>query len=561
VKIDIRWQLLLVVICLGLVVSLLSYQVQSAGECTTRIPSTGGRLGVGIVGRPDKINPLLLSNNPVDDELANLIYDGLVRYDEEGLPAPSLAESWSVSEDGKTVHIELKDEVRWHDGQPFSAEDVVFTYSLLQEEDFPAPDALKDLWSSVVISSTSDYTIDLLLPQPYGPILDALTLGILPSHILADVPVDQLADHPFNSAPIGTGPLAASRIYNWEQTGNLRLVPNPEYWSRAVQIDTLDYYFYPDYEALGEAFSTGKIQAVTGITPDALPDILTLPGIRVFTSPGNIVTQLLFNLDADSSPLMQSESGRKALAQATDRAHLIDEANQGQGLIFDGPYIPESWASFAESTPQILFDPAGASLRLDELGWVNVEGSSTREKEGIPLTLRLLAIDNDYSRDLAFELTNQWERIGVKSDSVFVPFEEMSTNLSARGYDVAIVQVKPNVDPDLYDFWSQEAIVEGQNFGIWNSRLASESLESGRQAYSIEERLPYYESFVQTYNEDLPAFALFQHVDSFGLSDAIEDAEIGRYREPRDRYSSMAEWFMLYREVAVACPDDEVGES
>ncbi len=559
-KIDIRWQLLLVVICLGLVISLLSYQVQSAGECTTRVPSTGGRLGVGIVGRPDKINPLLLSNNPVDEELVNLIFDGLIRYDEEGLPAPSLAESWSVSEDGKTVSIVLRDDIRWHDGQLFSAEDVVFTYRLLQDEAFAAPAALKDLWSSVVISSTNESSIDLMLPQPYGPILDALTLGILPSHLLGDVPAGQLADHPFNSEPVGTGPLAASRIYNWEQTGNLRLVPNPDYWNRTVQIDTLDYHFYPDYEALSDAFRTGKIQAVTGIVPEVLPDILALPGVRVFTSPGNIVTQLLFNMDTDASPLTQSVSGRKALAQATDRAQLIDEANQGQGLIFDGPYIPESWAYSAETASEILFDQTAASLRLDELGWVNVEGSSTREKEGIPLTLRLLAIDNEYNRDLTAELLKQWASIGIDTELIFVPLDEISAALSERGYDAALVQVRPNADPDLYDFWSQEAIVEGQNFGVWNSRQASESLESGRQAYSIEERLPYYESFVQTYNEELPAFPLFQHIENFGLSETIEEAEIGRYHEPRDRYSSMADWFMLYREVAVTCPDDELPE-
>jgi peptide/nickel transport system substrate-binding protein len=338
------------------------------------------------------------------------------------------------------------------------------------------------------------------------------------------------------------------------------LVPNPDYWGKTVQIDTLDYYFYPDYQTLGDAFRTGKIQAITGIVPDVLPDILTLTGIRVFTSPGNIVTQLLFNMDADASPLTQAVSGRKALAQATDRAQLIDEANQGQGLIFDGPYIPESWAYSAEAAPEILFDPAGASLKLDELGWVNVEGSATREIEGTPLTLRLLAIDNEYSRDLAAGLAKQWARIGIDTEPIFVPLDEIGTALSEREYDAALVQVQPNADPDLYDFWSQEAIVEGQNFGVWNSRQASESLESGRQAYLIEERLPYYDSFVQTYNEELPAFPLFQHIDNFGLSETIENAEIGRYHEPRDRYSSLTDWFMLYREVAVACPEDQVGE-
>jgi len=557
VKIDIRWQLLLVVICFGLVISLLSYQVQSAGLCTARVPSTGGRLGVGTVGRPDKINPLLQSPNPVDQELVNLIFDGLLRYDENGLPATSLAESWSVSEDGKKLSFQLRDDVRWHDGQPFSAADVLFTYELLKQEEFPAPDSLKTLWSSIVVSTTNGSTVDLHLPQPYGPILDAVTLGILPSHILKDIPVDQLADHSFNRAPVGTGPFAVSGIYGWEQTGNLRLVPNPQHWQGEIQIDTLDYHFYPDYESLGEAFQSGAIQAITGVAPRAVPQLLVLRGIRIFTSPGNLITQLLFNFDSDASALLQTAQGRVALTQGTNRPELIDKASSGQGLVIEGPYIPESWAYDGEAAPSIQFDSKAAGASLDELGWINTDGKTIREKEGVPLALRLLAADDDQSREIARVLTDQWTEIGIGTETIVVPQKDMDAALSSEAFDVALVHVQTNSDPDLYDFWSQEAIVNGQNYGGWNNRLASEYLESGRQLYAVDERFPQYARFVQTFSEELPAISLFQHVENFALSDTIQEAEVGLYQKPRDRYDSLAKWFMLYREVAVECPESE----
>lgn len=556
-KIDIRWQLLLVVICLGLVVSLLSYQIQSAGLCTTRIPSTGGRLGVGMVGRPDKINPLLGTSNPVDQELINLIFDGLMRYDETGMPVTSLAQSWHVSDDGKTLGFELRDDISWHDGQPFTAEDVVFTYGLLQDEEFPAPDSLKNLWSSVTISSTNESTVDFILPQPYGPFLDATTLGILPSHILKGVPVNRLANHVYNTSPVGTGPFAVSQIFDWEEAGQLRLIPDPGHWRGSVKIDTLDYRFYPDNKSVGEAFSAGAIQAISGISTEAVPEFLSLPGVRLYTSPGRQITQLLFNLSESGSALLNSVQGRQALALGTNRPLLIDESVTGQGMPLEGPYIPGSWAFDPDAVAKIDYDRETASAILEELGWILADGTATRDKEGVPLVLRLLLADDDAGRELAHTLASQWADIGIDVEPNVVPPDEMATALSEEAFDVAIVQVLTPGDPDLYDFWSQEAIVSGQNYGAWNNRRASEDLEMGRQLYLVDERLPYYAAFLQYFSEDLPALTLLQHVDNFALSETIQEAEVGRFQQPRDRYDSLANWFMLYREVAVACSESE----
>lgn len=556
-KVDIRWQLLLVVICLGLVVSLLSYQIQSAGLCTTRVPSTGGRLGVGMVGRPDKINPLLGTSNPVDLELINLIYDGLMRYDEAGMPVPSLAKSWHVSDDGKTLSFELRDDISWHDGQPFTAADVVFTYGLLQNEEFPAPESLGSLWNSVIISSTNESTVDLILPQPYGPFLDATTLGILPSHILNGIPANKLANHTFNRSPVGTGPFAVSQIFDWEEAGQLRLIPDPGHWRGGVQIDTLDYRFYPDNESVGEAFSTGAIQAISGISPEAVPEFLALPGVRLYTSPGRQITQLLFNLSSSGSPLVNSAQGRQALALGTNRPLLIDEAITGQGLPLEGPYIPGSWAFNPEAVAPVDYNPATASAILEELGWHIADGTATRERDGLPLVLKLLSVDDDPGRELAQTLASQWAEIGIDVEPIVVAPDEMTTALSDKAFDVAIVQVLTPGDPDLYDFWSQEAIVSGQNYGGWNNRRASEDLEIGRQLYSVDERLPYYTAFLRSFGEDLPAFTLLQHVDNFALSETIQKAEVGRFQQPRDRYDSLANWFMLYREVSIACSEGE----
>ncbi len=125
---------------------------------------------------------------------------------------------------------------------------------------------------------------------------------------------------------------------------------------------------------------------------------------------------------------------------------------------------------------------------------------------------------------------------------------------------MALVEIAPPNDPDLYDFWSQEAMIRGQNFSGWNNRRASEALEAGRQIFTQGERAAYYEAFLRQFDTDLPALTLYQHVDTYVMSEAVKEAEIGLVWEPRDRYQSLPAWFLNYRDVTVSCPSDGEGE-
>ncbi len=143
-KTDIRWQLLLAVSGFGLVFALLTFQVQTAGLCSVRVPASGGVFAEGIVGAPQYLNPLLADNNPVDRELTSLIFDGLTRY-EKGELVPALAQEWQISEDGLSVLFTLRDDLTWHDGEPVTTADVAFTYGLMQDDAFRANPALRRL--------------------------------------------------------------------------------------------------------------------------------------------------------------------------------------------------------------------------------------------------------------------------------------------------------------------------------------------------------------------------------------------------------------------------------
>ena len=554
-KPDIRWQLLLALTGLALVLMLLSYQVQSASLCTVSVPASGGTFVEGMAGRPSTLNPLLNDPYLVDREIDNLIFDGLVRYDERGNVMPALAKEWTVSEDGLTITFTLHDDWVWHDGQPVTTADVAFTYGLMQDEAFPGPSSLKTLWQSVTIDVIDDSTISFTLSQPYSPFFEATTRGILPAHLLEGAKAAELATHTFNQAPVGTGPFMVQPGQEWQKTGRLRLTPNPNYWREGAQLTDIEFRFFADEAQLIAAFQAGEVQAVNGLSPTNLPEVIGKADARIFTSIAPRYSALFFNLSESGSPALQSRDVRQGVAYALDRAGLVDAILQGQGVVFDGPYLPDHWAARPELMTAYTRQPETAGGLLDGAGWV---GAGTRIREGVSLVLRLVAIDRVEQRAVAEEIVRQLAAIGVEAQLEILPdVDTFRQTLSERSFDLALVEIAPPNDPDLYDFWSQEAMIRGQNFGGWNNRRASEALEAGRQLFPQAERAPYYEAFLRQFDSDLPALTLYQHVAIYMLSDSVNQAEIGRVWEPRDRYRTFPAWFLNYRDITVGCPADD----
>lgn len=553
-KPDIRWQALLAFAGLALVWMLLSYQVQSAALCMVSVPAAGGTFVEGIVGRPFALNPLFSDSYPVDRELTDLIFDGLVRYDQTGQPLPALAEEWSVSEDGLTFTFTLREGPTWHDGEPLTSRDVAFTYGLIQHEDFPGPEHLQRLWQSVTITPIDERRIAFTLTQPYAPFIQATTRGILPAHLLEDVAVSDLISAPFNLSPVGTGPFMVQSGQDWQRTGRIRLAPNPNYWREGTQITDLEIRFYPTGEELQSAYRAGEIHAMVGLPSTLTPQAVSEPGTRLFTSTAPRYSALLFNVSGSGAAALLTREVRQALAYSLDRNLLINSVLSGQGVVFDGPYTPEHWAARPDLLTAYAYQPDTAAALLDGAGWT---GGGVRMREGAPLRLRLLALDQADHRAVAEEIGRQWAAAGVEVQIVSAPdVDALRKTLSERGYDVALVEIAAPNDPDLYDFWSQEAMVRGQNFAGWNNRRASEALEAGRQLFPQSERAPHYEAFQRQFDADLPALTLYQHVASYLLRDDVQQAEVGLIWRPRDRYESFPTWFLNYRDVAVSCPAD-----
>jgi peptide/nickel transport system substrate-binding protein len=355
--------------------------------------------------------------------------------------------------------------------------------------------------------------------------------------------------------PVGTGPFVVSN--NWQQDGELLLTPNPIAWPVPPYLDGLIWRFFPDEEALLTAYAAGEVDAVSKLTPTAVPSALVLPGMRLYTTPRPRYAQLLFNMGANGHPALRSRNLRTGLTQAVNKRALIDASLNGQGLPFEGPYLPQSFAYNPNLPLPLPYNPVSATQRFEAEGWLSTDGSAVRrggEEGDIPLGLTLLAFDTPSNRAIVEALTEQWGDVGV--ELYWSLTDDLSTfyaTLEDGSFDVALVDITATGDPDLYDFWSQEAIVDGQNYAGWNRRRASEALEAARQVWNQDERRAYYEAFLTFFDEDRPAVTLFQYVDNYGINEIVQAVDVGQVQNPRDRYTDFAEWYLPLAADTAVC--------
>ncbi len=528
----------------------------SAEICTTPQPIPGGIFAEGIIGAPRYPNPIHADNNPVDQQLVDLIYDGLVSFDRSGIAQPALADSWTVSDDGLTVTFQLRDDALWHDGQPFSSADVAFTYQLLQADSMPD----STLWQSVAIATPDPLTVEFTLEAPYAPFLVAVNRGILPAHLLSGISAEAQKTDPFNAKPVGTGPFAVTN--DWTADGVLRLRPHDAYWRQTIGLDELNVRFFANESARATAFANG---AISGLIDVASPDIVTalgLPGARLFSAEQPRYAQLAFNLSDSGHPAIQDETVRRAFALGTDKAALVQQALNGQAIPFSGPYVPSAWAA-SPTYPLGQTSVTSATQLLSDAGWVAPEGGGLRLRATDDVTetlsLRVLTANSAETSAVTALLEQQWAALGASITVESVPLDQFRDRLASRAFDIALLTVTPLADPDLYDFWSQDALMRGQNFGAWNNQRASEALEAARQLWTIEERGPLYGAFNREFAADTPAISLYQYVQSYVIADGVISAETNRpitmppLSRPRDRFNTLPVWRVLTESVEVAC--------
>ncbi len=538
----IRWQVVVAIV--GVVFLFLTLYTVSASLQVTFVPEPGGTYIEGIVGTPGAINPLLYRNQS-DRDVGSLVFRGLTRISESGVIVPDLARSWDISPDDLTYTFELRDDVRWHDGQPFTAQDVAFTVRLIQDPAFNGDPELVGLWRDVKVEVVDDVTVRFTLPQPFAPFLSFTRLGILPAHVLQDVPVERLADAPFNRKPVGTGPWQVVR----NEGGEISLVPFEGYGGQRPMLDQVSFLVYSSAKAVYRAYRRGEVLGIASVPPDDLSEVADVESLNFYSAPVASYAMIVLNLNR---PAFAEKAVRQALLYGLDRERIIANVLNSQGIVANTFFLPSHWA-YDPNVRVYPYDPDKAQKLLTKAGWVDQNRDGVREKEGVPLRFVLLTNKEDpLQLEVINEVARQWRRIGIKVEPQAVEFSSLTQDfLRPRQFDAVLLMVtSEGPDPDLYSLWhSTQAVDEGQNWAGWKHPDADELLAEGRRVLDHNTRKEIYAAFQELFSEEVPSLLLYHPVYTYAVDQQVRNVQLGPMFNPSDRFRTLPAWYMNVRRV------------
>jgi peptide/nickel transport system substrate-binding protein len=551
-----RWPLLIVFLALVAIGILLFSQQPAINKTQPTIPTEvvpikGGIYTEALVGSLSRLNPLLDMSSPVDRDVDRLLYSGLIRFDGRGLPLGDLADSWGISSDGLIYNFSIRANAVWHDGQPVTSDDVIFTIELLRNANPTIPTDLQDFWQQIEIKRLDDKTVQFRLPEPFAPFMDYLTFGVLPEHLLGDLTFDDLVNAQFNIQPIGSGPYRFDHlIMEGDKINGLVLTAFDKYYATKPYIEQIAFRYYPNVQAALEAYQKGEVMGIGQVTTDILPGILKDSKLNLNLYTGRLpeLTLIFLNMDSPQAPFLKEADIRRALLMGLNRQLIVDQLLSGQAIIADGPIFPGTWAYY-EGMEHIGYDPDAAIALLKKAGYtLPAEGGDIRTKEGTPLEFELLYPDDEVHANLAEAIQQDWARLGVSTILKAVLYDELVNDyLSPREYQAALVNLNLTrfADPDPYPFWHQAQATGGQNYSKWDDRQASEYLEQARVTTNIEERTRLYRNFQVRFGKELPALPLYYPVYTYAVSADVQGVRMGPLFDPSDRFDTITGWFMV----------------
>jgi peptide/nickel transport system substrate-binding protein len=461
------------------------------------------------IGDISALIPNITTDAPSHD-VGGMIYDQLIRPDKNITWMPAMAESWQFSPDCMSLTFKLRKDVKWHDGHPFTADDVVFTWQALVNPKTPAPFKEKFLQIKAV-EVLDPYTVRVSYPQPYGRALESWDEYILPKHLLAAYVEDgKLRESPQNRHPIGTG---AYRFKEWRSGEKVVLVENPEYYLGRPYLSRIVYRVIPSQATIFLELKARGVDYSGGLTAMQYMRQTEYPAFRKaytkYRYPGNSFSFFAFNL---KDHRFADKRVRQAFAHAIDKRELVDGVSMGLAREATGPLRPGSWA-YTERVRRYEFDPAKAQQLLAEAGWQDRDGDGVVEdKAGRPFAFTIRTNQgNDERKRIAEIIQQRLKDIGVKAEIQTIDWASfLKEFVKPRKFEAIVLGLGFGADPDQFVLWhSSQGGPEQMNRTGYANPEVDALLEKGRASCRREDRLASYHRIQEILAEDLPMLFLF----------------------------------------------------
>ena len=456
----------------------------SSGESSDK----GEEIKVGLDVDAGTMDPRL-SKDTSAKRVSELVYDGLVRLSSNLELEPALATEWE-SPEPTTLIFTLREDVTFHDGEPFTAEDVKYTYDSLLDPDFQAPYA--SMYTPIEsVEILSDYQVKFNLKEPSSPLLSYMDIGIVPKHI------GEKNDNTLSNEAIGTGPY---KMVNWDKNSEISFEANENYWNGEPKTKTITYFIIPDNSTRVAALESGDIDLVhSPLSPQDISRLKENDQIEVIETEGLGFTYLNFN---QKHPILSDIKVRQAIAHLVNKEVISNDIYQGMDTPGKSPLIPASWA-FDDSITGFQYDPDKALELFKEAGWEDSDGDKILDKHGEKLTISLSTHSEDPNRMQAVEyLQNEFTKYGVQTEVKTSEWPTFSAAMTEGDFDIALLGWLNLVDPDK-SFYNPFHTDGGSNYGKYSNPTVDELIEKGRTSLNQDERTDVYQQAASIVTEEV----------------------------------------------------------
>ena len=474
-----------------------------AKSVSAATPVTGDSLVEGTIGEASTLIPILASDSS-SHAVAGQVYNGLVKYDKNHKIVVDLAESYDISPDGLTITFHLRRGVRWHDGAPFSARDVLYTYRVTIDPKTPTPYA-EDFKQVKQISAPDDQTVKVVYAEPFAPALASWASNILPAHLLEG---QDITKSPLARQPVGTGPY---RFKEWVAGQKIVLEANHDYFEGRPYIDRIIYRVIPDTSTMYMELKAGSIDLMS-LTPvqyarqTANQDFTSR--FNKYRYPSSGYLYMGYNL---RHPLFGDKRIRQALTAAVNKDELIQGVLFGMGQKAHGPIVPGRWA-YNPNVKDIAYDPQYAAQLLAQAGWKEKNSDGILVKDGKPFKFTILTNQGNQQRLMTAQIVQQRLRqVGIDVKIRIVEWAAFLKEFVNKGnFEVVMLAWGTTPDPDMFDIWHSSKTKPSEfNFIGYKNPEVDRLLVEGRSTFDLEKRKQAYFRIQEILAEEQPYTFLY----------------------------------------------------
>ncbi|HPT75142.1 MAG TPA: ABC transporter substrate-binding protein [Defluviitaleaceae bacterium] len=494
-------------------------------------PTKGGEMIISF-RMPKTLNPLLNEDYTVDQVL-KLVFDTLIDFDESQKPIANLATDWTFSNDGTTITINLRQGVQWHDGDPFTARDVIFSLDVIKNAPSTSP-YKKCIENIVSYKAEGDYTVKIFYNQPFSGAVYALYFPVIPAHIYETSSGQALLE----KVPVGTG---AYKLGEYKVAKELQLEVNPAWFKGEPYIERIKVLVIPDEETELYSFEQGQIDLI-GTNAVDWGKYAQSGESRVKEYVTSYYDFIGFNFN---KVLFQDKKARKAVAYVIDKQNILENQYLNHGVLTDVPISPTSWL-YCDEIEKYNYDIEKAKELLVESGWSDSDNDGVLDKtmngSKIDFIFNLLVESEDETRkEAAREIIKMLSELGIKVNLEEVSKEEFLIRLQEKNFDAFIGGWKLSPIPDFTFAFHSSQIENGSNFISFRSEQMDSLLEKAFTAVGEENMKMAYDELQKYIADELPYISLYFRNAALITHDRIQ----GELKPQRDFYiGNIKDWFI-----------------